>query len=74
MERQNFISVLTECTGDRNYKCITRCQNSFELLTQMVAYRAAPFAAKNHGITCSYDLHLLWDFDCLKSIYMYKLT
>ena len=35
-----------ECTGVRNYKCITRYQNSYEPLTQMVAYRAAPFAAR----------------------------
>ena len=47
MEVQNFISVLTECIGDRHYKCVTRCQIWLETLTLMITSRAAPFAAKN---------------------------
>ena len=46
-----------ECTGVRNYKCITRYQNSYEPLTQMVAYRAAPFAARgDEGILSVRDI------------------
>ena len=41
MEVQNFISALTECTGDRHYKCITRSEISFETLTNNSTSRAA---------------------------------
>ena len=40
MEVQNFISALTECTGDRHYKCITRSEISFETLTNNSTSRA----------------------------------
>ena len=33
MEVWNFISALTECTGDRHFNCITRLRKGFETLT-----------------------------------------
>ena len=47
MEVYKFRRALTEITGMELYICITMCEKGFELLTQIVPYRAADFAAKN---------------------------
>ena len=47
MDTGNFISGLTECTGDKHYKCITRWKISFETLTHFSHSRAAPSQLKN---------------------------
>ena len=48
MDTGNFISGLTECTGDKHYKCITRWKISFETLTHFSHSRAAPSQLKSH--------------------------
>ena len=46
MEGYKFRRALTEVTGMEPHICITMSQKYFETLTQIVASRAAPFAAK----------------------------
>ena len=46
MDTGNFIWGLTECTGDKHYKCITRWKISFETLTHFRHSRAAPSQLK----------------------------
>ena len=48
MDTGNFISGLTECTGDKHYKCITRWKISFETLTHFSHSRAAPSQLKTY--------------------------
>ena len=47
MDTGNFIRGLTECTGDKHYKCITRWKISFETLTHFRHSRAAPSQLKS---------------------------
>ena len=46
MDGGNFIRLLTECTVDRHYMCITMWKISFETLTHLRHSRAAPSQLK----------------------------
>ena len=50
MDTGNFISGLTEYTGDKHYKCITRWKISFETLTHFSHSRAAPSQLKKEWV------------------------